>query len=143
VSFEGESASFAQLGINVRVLQPGRTGGLYHAESVQEDFLVLAGHCLVLIEEHERRLGAWDLVHCPPGTAHALLPVGDRPCILLLVGARREGQTFTYPRWQPALRHGVGVERETTSPGDAQAQLGISAWRHARPDGWADLPWAG
>jgi hypothetical protein len=53
-AFEGESAPFADLGINLRVLRPGRTTWLYHAESTQEDFLVLAGQCLLLVEGEER-----------------------------------------------------------------------------------------
>jgi hypothetical protein len=40
-----------------------RASGLYHAESSQEDFLVLAGTCLLLIEEHEAYAGfpRWEL----------------------------------------------------------------------------------
>jgi glyoxylate utilization-related uncharacterized protein len=67
-AFEGESAPFADLGINLRVLQPGGKG-LYHAEPTQEDFLVLAGESLLLVEGEERPLTAWDFAHCPPGTS--------------------------------------------------------------------------
>ena len=42
---EGE---FEQYGIGIHVLHPGQMNGLYHAESVQEDFLVLSGECLLL-----------------------------------------------------------------------------------------------
>ena len=42
---------------------------MYHAESNQEDFLVLAGECLAIVEGEERRLRAWDFLHCPPGTS--------------------------------------------------------------------------
>ncbi|HEX5467619.1 MAG TPA: hypothetical protein VFW80_01070, partial [Gaiellaceae bacterium] len=49
---------FAQLGVKLHVLEPGKPSTLYHAESEQEDFLVLAGECLLLIEGEERRLGA-------------------------------------------------------------------------------------
>ena len=35
--------------------QTGQASGLYHAETkTQEDFLVVAGECIVLIEEQER-----------------------------------------------------------------------------------------
>jgi quercetin dioxygenase-like cupin family protein len=61
---------FPQLGIALCVLQPGQPSGLYHAESNQEDFLVLAGECLLLIEDAERPLAAGHFVHCPPATAH-------------------------------------------------------------------------
>jgi uncharacterized cupin superfamily protein len=131
---------FEQLGVNVRVLQPGRTRWIYHSESEQEDFLVLAGECLLLVEEQERPLRAWDFVHCPPGTAHAFVPTGETPCVMVMVGARSPGHGYHYPRSEVALRHGVGVEVETTSPREANADL--PAWRDGRPDGWDVLPWA-
>jgi uncharacterized cupin superfamily protein len=144
-AFEGEEAPFPQLGINVRVLRPGESRWLYHAEQNQEDFLVLAGECLLLVGDEERPLRAWDFVHCPPGTAHAFVPTGEGPCVIAMTGARsREwpGLGFVYPRSELALRHGAGVETETTSPAEAWAQLGIPAWKLERPDGWDDLPWA-
>src|SRR4029079_13263002 len=42
-TFEADDAHFADFGINVHVVQPGQANGLYHAESVQEAFLVLHG----------------------------------------------------------------------------------------------------
>jgi uncharacterized cupin superfamily protein len=63
--FENREAEFPQLGINIRVLVPGKPNGRYHSESIQEDFLVLSGECVLLVEEEERPLKAWDFVHCP------------------------------------------------------------------------------
>lgn len=40
---------------------------------VEEDFLVLAGTCLLLVEDEERELRAWDFVHCPAGTRHSFV----------------------------------------------------------------------
>jgi uncharacterized cupin superfamily protein len=143
-AFEGESAPFADLGINLRLLRPGGRG-LYHAESTQEDFLVLAGRCLLLVEGEERPLKAWDFVHCPPGTEHAFVATADSPCILIMAGAPRSaaaGTTFVYRRSELALRHGVGVETETRSPREAQSQLGIPPWRYGQPDDWNAMPWA-
>ena len=77
---ESEDSDF-ELGHTLAVLQPGQPSGLYHAESSQEDFLVLAGECLLLIEGEERRLAAWDFVHCPPGTEHIFVGAGDGPCV--------------------------------------------------------------
>jgi uncharacterized cupin superfamily protein len=141
--FEGDDAPFAQLGINVRVLSPKRPRYLYHAESNQEDFLVVAGECLLLIEEEERRLSAWDFVHCPPGTAHAFVAVGESLCIIVMVGARAGGwpeKAIAYPRSDLALRRGVGVEQATDSP--AEALAAFPRWRRQRPEQWATLPWA-
>lgn len=35
------------------MLEPGKLGSLYHAEQAQEDFLVLSGSCLLLIDGEE------------------------------------------------------------------------------------------
>ena len=74
-----EPQMFAEAGFTLAVLEPGRPTGMYHAESRQEDFLVLAGECLLVIEEEERRLRAWDFVHCPPGTRHVFVGIGEEP----------------------------------------------------------------
>jgi uncharacterized cupin superfamily protein len=114
VTFEGRSP-FAQYGINVQVMWPGQPNGFYHAEEAQEDFLVLSGECLLLIEGEERPLKAWDFVHCPPGTAHIFVGTGDGPCVFLGVGARNAGEGLVYPVSELALRHGAGVTEEATS----------------------------
>ena len=137
--FESEAAPFTDLGVNLRVLTPG-SRWLYHSESVQEDFLVLAGHCLLLVEGEERPLRAWDFVHCPAGTEHAFVATGDGPCIVVMTGARAADVSYFYPRSELALRHRVGVEQETSSPAEAQAQF--PPWRRARPEEWDALPWA-
>ena len=38
-----EPRMFAQVGFTLAVLEPGKPSGMYHGESNQEDFLVLAG----------------------------------------------------------------------------------------------------
>src|SRR5205807_490683 len=86
--FENPEAPFDELGVCLRVLWPGRSTWLYHAESAQEAFLVLAGEALLLVEDQERPLAAWDFVHCPPGTRHAFLATGTEPCVIVMVGAR-------------------------------------------------------
>lgn len=122
VRFESEAASFDQLGINVAVLVPGQPSCLYHREGDQEDFLVLAGDCRLLIEGEERPLRAWDFVHCPPWTEHVFVGAGERGCVLLGVGARtRPG--VVYPASELAQRHGAGVARETESPVEAYASM--------------------
>jgi hypothetical protein len=50
VSFEGENARFTELGINVGIVRPGEPGCMYHREEAQEDFLVLSGECLLIVE---------------------------------------------------------------------------------------------
>jgi uncharacterized cupin superfamily protein len=116
--FEGDAARFQQLGINIGVLAPGQASCMYHGEDEQEDFLVLAGECLLLIEGQERRLQAWDFVHCPPWTEHVLVGAGDGPCTVLAVGTRTDGDVV-YPESELAQRHRAGVERETQDPKEA------------------------
>jgi uncharacterized cupin superfamily protein len=137
---EGGERLFAQVGFTLCVLRPGQPSALYHAESEQEDFLVLSGECLVLIEEQERRLCAGDFVHCPPGTAHIFVGAGAGGCVIFMIGARRADSSVVYPRSELALRHGAGVEVETASPADAYAPF--PKWLPGRPDGVSEPPWA-
>jgi uncharacterized cupin superfamily protein len=95
---------------------------MYHGEDEQEDFLVLSGECLLLIEEEERRLRAWDFVHCPAWTRHIFVGAGDGPCAILMIGTRLVDDVV-YPRSELALRHGAGVERETKSPDEAYTRF--------------------
>lgn len=114
VTFEG-TPGFTQYGINVQVMWPGQPNCYYHGEEGQEDFLVLSGECLLLIEGEERRLKAWDFVHCPPWTEHVFVGSGDGPCVFLGVGARNAGEGLVYPVSELALRHGAGVAEKATS----------------------------
>jgi uncharacterized cupin superfamily protein len=141
--FEGDDVSFPDLGFTIAVLQPGQTGGMYHREANQEDFLVLAGECLLLIEGEERQLRAWDFLHCPPNTEHAFVGAGDGPCVIFMAGARKgwPDKGILYPRSEAALRHGAGVEADTTTPAEAYARF--PPWQPGPPDSWAGLPWAG
>jgi len=138
--FESDVAEFAELGIRLQVLLPGQPNGLYHREDTQEDFLVLAGECLLLVENEERRLRAWDFVHCPPMTEHIFVGAGEGPCVVLMVGTRKPGRPIVYPVSELALRHRAGVATETPSPRDAYAPYPDE--RAERPASWDALPWA-
>jgi uncharacterized cupin superfamily protein len=131
---------FEETGFTLAVLEPGKPSGMYHAESCQEDFLVLSGTCLLLIEEQERPLRAWDFVHCPGGTRHTFVGTGEQPCVLFMTGARREGRTIVYPRSETARARDAGVEAETESPPEAYAPF--PRWQLGRPPAWATLPWS-
>jgi uncharacterized cupin superfamily protein len=124
-AFEGDS-EFPQVGISLYVLGPGEPIGMYHWEADQEDFLVLDGEALLIVEGAERPLHQWDFVHCPPHTKHMIVGAGNGPSVILGVGAR-EGSTGRdwggYTVDDVALRHGVGVERETSDPEQAYARF--------------------
>ena len=135
--FEGET-EFSQLGIHLVSLGPGEAMAMYHWEADQEDFLVVAGEALLIVEGEERPLRQWDFVHCPPDTKHVIVGAGSGPCTIVAVGARDRS---TGPDWggytvdEAALRHGAGVAQATTSADEAYSQV-----PHRQPtryrDGW-------
>lgn len=121
--FEGKRP-FPQLGISISVLEPGQSLGFYHREAGQEGFLVLSGTCVLIVEDEERRLEAWDFFHCPPETDHMIVGAGEGPATVLAVGARglpRKG--LVYPRSKTARKYGVSVAKETTKPAEAYADV--------------------
>ena len=103
------------------MLEPGQPNCMYHGENAQEDFLVLYGECLLLVEGQERPLKQWDFVHCPPWTEHVFVGAGSGPCAILMVGARPEDEGLRYPVVDVARRHNAGVAEETTSGDEAYA----------------------
>jgi len=123
-------------GFTIRVVPPGQPCGLYHAESVQEDFLIVMGECVLIIEDQERHLRAWDFVHCPPMTAHTFIAKEAGPCVILATGNRRDDLTRVCPRSEAALRYDAGSPVETTDPERR------GRWDVRRPGCWDELPWA-
>ena len=123
--FEGE-VRFPDLGININILPPGEPMAMYHTESAQEDFLVLKGEALLIVEDEERPLKQWDLFHCPAYVAHTILGAGDGPCVILAVGARGEDKPDDgrFVVSETAIRHGAGVEHETQDPSVAYSRFG-------------------
>jgi uncharacterized cupin superfamily protein len=137
---EGDAVPFTQVGYTIAVLEPGKPSGLYHREANQEDFLVLAGECVLLVEGEERPLAAWDFVHCPPGTEHIFVGAGDGPCVIFMAGARTEPRDTVYVDSELAQRHGAGAERETSVSSEAYAPF--DRWQNGPPASWDGLPWA-
>jgi uncharacterized cupin superfamily protein len=139
---EPEGRRFEQYGIGVHVLQPGQPNGLYHAENVQEDFLVLSGECVLLIEEEERRLQPFDFVHCAPGTHHIFVGAGDGPCAILMVGARGEGKTLHYPVSELAAKYDASASEDTENPHEAYREWpgGFEPVRASWPPGERGSP---
>ena len=125
-----EGVDFPQLGVHIYVLEPGQPMSMYHWEADQEDFLVLAGEPLLLVEGEERPLRQWDFVHCPPRAEHTIVGAGDGRSIVVAVGARVDSVDNPnwggYPVADVALRHGAGVEQETTEAKEAYARFPAS-----------------
>ena len=119
--FEGERR-FEQLGVNPFVLGPGEPMAMYHWEADQENFLVVSGEAVLIIEGEERQVHAWDFVHCPPHTKHVIVGAGRGPCLVIAVGAR-EHDSLGFTVDEAAKRHGASVEKDTTDGGVAYADV--------------------
>jgi uncharacterized cupin superfamily protein len=132
-----DAGRFEEYGINIHVVWPGQPNCMYHGEAAQEDFLVLAGECLLLIEGEERRLRTWDFVHFPKWTEHVIVGAGTGPCAILMVGSRAD-ERVNYPVSELAQIHGAGVEQETDQPSEAYGRF--PSWRREPVDDPA-LPW--
>jgi uncharacterized cupin superfamily protein len=132
--FEG-GQEWTQLGFRIHVLMPGQRNGMYHRERAQEDFLVVSGECVLVIEGEERRLTAWDFVHCPPWTHHVFVGAGDGPCVIVMTGSRAGGFDVVYAVDAVAAKHGASVREETSLPNEAYAGFGPEA-RSAYQTGW-------
>jgi len=107
---------FPMLGIAIRVMYPGEPSTTYHWETEQEDFLVLAGEALLIVEGQERSLKQWDFVHCPPETRHAFVGAGDSPCVLLCASSRqfqKDGPWGFYCVDETAARYNAASPEET------------------------------
>jgi uncharacterized cupin superfamily protein len=141
--FDGE-VEFAQVGISLYVLAPGEPMGMYHWEADQEDFLVLSGEALLIVEGEERPLRQWDFVHCPPETKHIIVGAGGSPCVVVAVGAQEHQDDAGWGGYtvdDVALRHGAGVDQETTKGDEAYAQVSsreptryVEGWLKTRPE---------
>ena len=140
-SFDTDENEFPQVGLNLFVLGPGQPMSMYHWEADQEDFLVLSGEALLLVEGEERSLEAWDFVHTPAGVPHTIVGAGNGPCVVLAVGARANqgGEEWGgYPVDPVARLHGAGVDVETNLGKEAYARY--PARQPSAYGGWLDTP---
>jgi uncharacterized cupin superfamily protein len=134
IDIEPGGVEWPDTGVNVQIMQPGQPNCRYHSETVQEDFLVLAGECIVILDGEERPLKQWDFVHCPAGTEHVFVGAGQRPCAVLMIGCRREEGVY-YPVNEVAAKYDASVNEPTDDPAEAYAD-----WR-TEPRTPAPNPW--
>jgi uncharacterized cupin superfamily protein len=113
--FEAETY-FPMLGMAIRVVGPGEPTGTYHWETEQEDFLVLSGEGLLIVEGQERGLRQWDFVHCPPETKHIFVGAGEEPCVILAASSRqfqKDGPWGYYCVDETAAKYNASSPEET------------------------------
>ena len=126
-AFEGEQ-DFLQLGINLSVLRPGEPMAMYHWEADQEDFLVLAGKALLIVEGDERPLGPWDFVHCCQGMSSSAPETHPAWCLRSAPATARPAQIGAATPWT----------RQRCAPARASSRRRPTRSRHTR-----DSPSAG
>src|SRR3954452_18753330 len=117
---------FPMLGMSVRVMLPGDVGTTYHWETEQEDFLVLAGEGLLIIEDEERPVRQWDFVHCPPGARHAYVGTSEEPFVVLCASSRqfqKDGPWGSYCASEVAARHNAASPEDTQDGSVAYARF--------------------
>jgi mannose-6-phosphate isomerase-like protein (cupin superfamily) len=113
--FEAETY-FPMLGMSIQVLEPGEANAIYHWETEQEDFLVLSGEVLLIVEGQERPLKQWYFVHCPPETRHVFVGAGEGPCVILAASSRqfqKDGPWGFYCADETAGRYNASSLEET------------------------------
>jgi uncharacterized cupin superfamily protein len=120
IVLEPDDVDWPDMGVNVQIMQPGRPNCRYHSEPVQEDFLVLHGECIAIVDGEERPLRQWDFLHCPAGTEHVFVGAGHGPCAVLMIGSRREEAAY-YPVNDVAAKYDASVTEATHKPADAYA----------------------
>lgn len=119
---------FGDTGVNVQILQPGQPNGRYHSEPVQEDFLVLRGECIAILQGEEKRMRQWDFLHCPPDVEHIFVGAGSGPCAVLMIGSRRK-QEVHYPVSGVAAKYDASVSTPTDDPAEAYADWLREPWQ--------------
>ena len=130
--YEAE-AFFPMLGMSIRVMKPGEPSTTYHWETEQEDFLVLSGEAILIIEGQERSLRRWDFVHCPPEARHSFVGAGTGPCVLLCASSRqfqKDGPWGYYCSDPVAQRYNAAAPEDTQDTELAYARFG--AGQHTR-----------
>jgi uncharacterized cupin superfamily protein len=133
---ESEAVAFPDIGYTIHVVAPGQPNGLYHREQDQEDFLVLAGECIAIVEGEERPMRTWDFLHCPPGTEHIFVGAGDGPCVIFMAGGREHRGTAVYPPSEVAARHGASAQTDSVEHPYAP----FPKWRPGPPARFDGLP---
>lgn len=127
VQLEPEDDLWPDTGVNIQILRPGQPNCRYHREGVQEDFLVLYGECIAIVDGQERPLRRWDFFHCPAGVDHVFVGAGEGPCAMLMVGSRRRDEVH-YPVNHVAAKYGASVEEATSDPAQAYADWRQEPW---------------
>ena len=111
----GKRLGLERVGVHVELLKSGRRTSYPHAESTEEELVVvIAGYPEVWIDGYIYRLRPGDVVGFPPGTgiAHTFINNAPEPAQLIVVGERRPNDNKV---WYPLN-------------GEVTARIGERAW---------------
>jgi uncharacterized cupin superfamily protein len=112
--------------MSIQVLGQGEPNSMYHWETEQEDFLVLSGEAVLIVDGEERPLRQWAFVHCPPQTQHVFVGAGSNGCVLLAASSRqfqKDGPWGYYTVDETARRYGACSKVETQDTEVAYANV--------------------
>lgn len=129
---------YPMLGMALRVLEPGAAMSIYHWETEEEDFLVLAGTPMLIVDGKERQLKQWDFVHCPPEAKHVLVGAGDGPSVILAASSRqfqKDGPRGFYVKDDVAAKYGASPPETTQENGVADRDFPSSVESRYQ-EGW-------
>jgi uncharacterized cupin superfamily protein len=138
IKLEPDGVTWPDSGVNVQVMRPGEPAGRYHSEPVQEDFLVLSGECIAIVDGEEHSLRQWDFLHCPADCSHAFVGAGERLCAVLMIGSRRE-DSIHYTVDERAAKYGASVSKATDDPSEAYADWYAEGSDIRVPNPWDQL----
>ena len=127
IELEPDDVRWPDTGVNVQIMEPGQPNCRYHSEPVQEDFLVLHGECIAIIDGEEQQLREWDFFHCPAGVEHVFVGAGDGPCAVLMIGSRRLDEAY-YPVSELAAQYDASASSATDEPAVAYADWSQESW---------------
>ena len=89
------SSSFPQVGVKIRVLEPGEPNGLYHSENRAGGVPRALGGVPAARRGRGAAPADVGLLPQPRGTEHIFVGAGDGPCAILMAGARLGGRSCT------------------------------------------------
>lgn len=98
VRLVSDAAGLTHMGVNVRVVDPGKAGTNRHYHAVEEEWTyVLAGRGTVRIGSHRLPVRAGSFVGFPPGPRpHHFLADAGEPLVLLDGGERRRDEDYGF-----------------------------------------------
>lgn len=96
----GDLFGLTNFGVNLTTLTPGAASSIWHAHSLQDEFIFIVSGTPTLVTDEGRTVlspGMCAGFKAGSGNAHQLLNESTDPVVLLEVGDRTDGDTATYP----------------------------------------------